>query len=75
MSSEDRMVTGLVGMVCVSIVVMVLGCITYYGKMPWYGSVFVAFIGYPSLIFMVWGDNVTKIIDTILGFFKKGEVE
>ena len=75
MSGDERALVGLLGCLFISLVVVVLGCITYYGKMPWYGSVAVAAIGYPSNVFMMWGDNVTKIIDTVLGFFKKEKKE
>ena len=72
---EERMIVGIIAAICVSIVVLTLGCITYYGKMPWYGSLAIAAIGYPSIVFMIWGDNVTNIIETILGFFKKEKKE
>ena len=73
MDGDERMAVGIVGLICISIVVIIIGCITYYGKVPWYASVFIAAIGYFSIPFMVWGDNVTNIIDTVLGFFKKKE--
>jgi hypothetical protein len=73
MDDEGRMAVGIVGLVCISLVVIVLGSITYYDKVPWYASVLVAAIGYFSLPFMIWGDNITNIIDTTLSFFKKGK--
>lgn len=75
MDGDERMTVGIVGLICVSLVVVILGCITYYDKVPWYASVLVAAIGYSSIPFLMWGDNITNIIDTILGFFKKKEKE
>ena len=67
------MVIGIASMLCISIVALTAACITYYDKVPWYAFVLFSAITYPTIPFLVWGDNVTKIIDTILGFFKKGK--
>lgn len=71
MDGDERMAVGMVGIICISLLVGILGCITYYDKVPWYASVLVAGIGYFSIPFMMWGDNITNIIDTILSFFKR----
>jgi hypothetical protein len=73
MDGDERMAIAMVGIICISLLVGILGCITYYDKVRWYASVLVAAIGYSSIPFMIWGDNITNIIDTILGFFKKGK--
>ena len=71
MDDEGRMIIGVVGLILISLTVVVLGCITYYDKVPWYACVFIAAIGYGSIPFMMWGEKVTDIIETFLGFFKK----
>lgn len=75
MDGDERAAVGIVGLLCVSLVVGILGAITYYDKVSWYASVLVAAIGYGSIPFMMWGDNIINIIDTILSFFKKKEKE
>jgi len=74
MDDEARMIVGIIGMICISIVALTAACITYYDKVPWYAFVLFSAITYPTIPFLVWGDNVTDIIKTVLGFFtRKGK--
>jgi len=72
---DNRAIFATISVISVSVVALVLGTITYYSKMPWYGSIIFSAIAFPSLPFIIWGDNVTSIIQTILSFFKKKEKE
>jgi len=72
---DNRSIVAAISVFCVAVVALVLGCVTYYGKMPWYGSVLFSAIAFPSLPFIIWGDNVTDVIQTVLSFFKRKEKE
>lgn len=75
MDDESRMVIGIAALLCISIVALTAACITYYGSVPWYAFVLFSAITYPTIPFLIWGDNVTDIIQAIISFFKKEEKE
>jgi flagellar motor component MotA len=76
---EDRMYAVVWGNLFVSIAVVLVAVIATADNVSAVAAFtcagVVATVGYPCVFLAAWGDAINKVIDSILGIFKRGKKE
>jgi hypothetical protein len=79
MNSEDRMYVANTGFLIVNCLVLFVALIAINNAVPAVPALilagFIAAIGNPCVVLVVWGDGIKDVIDHFFALFKKKEKE